>query len=864
MSTGTGSKRRKTTRMRVKLSDALARMIIRIGGIGTIGTVSLVGVLLVVVVAPLYFEASIEPKGFNSLETKEIPLETVFDEYRTISWSLFADGNLQVRRTDTLELLSEQNLTNGKTITSSTFELESDELVLGMEDGSALLGSIGFKTSFLNEDQIEQEYLQLQENQIATYEKGTVQITPQGQFRIQKLNVNLSQPLQLSPQAITHLDAILPLNDGGAGRKAKKLVFIDAAGRAQIGNVIENANMFTGEVELKFEGVDLPLSNNRTTTPDYLRFYGIGDRVYLIWKDGELHRFDTRNTKSGIPSPVIEDLLPDHSLHITALEFSLGNATLIVGDSGGNLAGWLQTRSKDGQAGDFFQLVHQLPKGQSSITSLGFSSRSRMISAGYADGTLKVFHVTTDQEIFSTQIGSGREILKTFITPKEDGLVAITEDSLWHGDFDPKHPEASIASLFGPVWYEGYDEPKHIWQSSFANSAPEVKLGLRPLIFGTLKATFYTMLFGTPIALLGAIYTSEFLGPRSKAFIKPSVEMMASLPSVVLGFMAGLVLAPFVEYIIPQMLACVFLIPGAFLLGGHLWQLLPRDWQLKYANRRFWLIFITIPVAMWISYLLGPQIEEFLFSGDIRSWLENHDQGNGIGAWMILWLPLSVLIVGFLFATVVTPKVRTGAHKHSRIQFGSLALMRFLLASLAVLLIAYVISATLDGIGWDPRGTYVDRYDQRNAFVVGFVMGFAVIPIIYTIAEDALSTVPNHLRSGSYGTGATTWQTTVRIVIPTAMSGLFSAVMVGLGRAVGETMIVLMAGGNTSVEDWNMFNGFRTLSANIAVELPEAVRNSTHYRTLFLAALTLFVLTFVVNTIAELVRLRFRKRAYQL
>ena len=95
-------------------------------------------------------------------------------------------------------------------------------------------------------------------------------------------------------------------------------------------------------------------------------------------------------------------------------------------------------------------------------------------------------------------------------------------------------------------------------------------------------------------------------------------------------------------------------------------------------------------------------------------------------------------------------------------------------------------------------------------------------------------------------------------------AGCFRLSWLGLGRAVGETMIVLMAGGNTSVEDWNMFNGFRTLSANIAVELPEAVRNSTHYRTLFLAALTLFVLTFVVNTIAELVRLRFRKRAYQL
>jgi phosphate transport system permease protein len=153
---------------------------------------------------------------------------------------------------------------------------------------------------------------------------------------------------------------------------------------------------------------------------------------------------------------------------------------------------------------------------------------------------------------------------------------------------------------------------------------------------------------------------------------------------------------------------------------------------------------------------------------------------------------------------------------------------------------------------------------QRNALVVGFVMGFAVIPIVYTIAEDALSAVPEHLRAASLGAGATQWQTAVRIILPTAMSGIFSAVMVGLGRAVGETMIVLMAAGNTPVLELNPFNGFRTLSANIAVELPEAVRDSTHYRMLYLAALVLFAFTFLLNTVAELVRQRFRKRAYQL
>ena len=88
--------------------------------------------------------------------------------------------------------------------------------------------------------------------------------------------------------------------------------------------------------------------------------------------------------------------------------------------------------------------------------------------------------------------------------------------------------------------------------------------------------------------------------------------------------------------------------------------------------------------------------------------------------------------------------------------------------------------------------------------------------------------------------------------------------MIGMGRAVGETMIVVMAAGNTPILDWNVFNGLRALSANIAVELPEAVRDSTLYRMLFLAALALFVMTFVINTGAEIIRLRFRKRAAQL
>ena len=113
-------------------------------------------------------------------------------------------------------------------------------------------------------------------------------------------------------------------------------------------------------------------------------------------------------------------------------------------------------------------------------------------------------------------------------------------------------------------------------------------------------------------------------------------------------------------------------------------------------------------------------------------------------------------------------------------------------------------------------------YDQRNCLVVGLAMGFAVIPIIFTIAEDSFTSVPQHLTAASLALGASRWQTAVRVVLPTASPGIFSAVMIGFGRAVGETMIVLMATGNTPVLDWSIFNGMRTLSANIAVEIPEA------------------------------------------
>ena len=390
-----------------------------------------------------------------------------------------------------------------------------------------------------------------------------------------------------------------------------------------------------------------------------------------------------------------------------------------------------------------------------------------------------------------------------------------------------------------------------------------MKLGLGPLIFGTIKATFYTMLFGAPLALLAAIYTSEFLSNRMRSRIKPMIEMMASLPSVVLGFLAALVFAPVIETMVPTTLAAFVMLPLAYLLGSYLWQMIPKQLFQRLQRYRFSFLFLPLAVGFFAAVQAGPWAERLLFAGNIKAWMSGR-VGSGSSAWLLLFLPICSVATVFLMVSVVNPFLRQHTDRLSRGWFAQLNTLKFIAGTVFAGLVAFGISWSLSSTGFDPRGSFVDKYEQKNVLVVGFVMGFAVIPIIYTIADDALSTVPNHLRSASLGCGATQWQTSINIVIPTAMSGLFSALMIGLGRAVGETMIVLMAGGNTPVTDWNIFNGFRTLSANIAVELPEAVKDSTHYRTLFLAALTLFVLTFLVNTIAEVVRLRFRRRAYQL
>ncbi len=496
-----------------------------------------------------------------------------------------------------------------------------------------------------------------------------------------------------------------------------------------------------------------------------------GAQLFAATADGHLYRWDAIPRLSSEPEVVTVNG------KVSSMTLLLGGRALVVGLERGAIQVWL--RAPRGDSPPKLTYVREFPPHESAIRFLAPSRRGKGFVAVDERGGVGIYHSTSERVIWRGESGL-RSVSALGFSPKADTVVIAGAAGISIFDVDNPHPDVSLRALFLPMWYEGYEKPEYVWQSSGGTDDFEPKYSLVPLLIGTLKGTFYSLLIAIPLGVLGAMYVSQFMHPRLRNVIKPTVEIMAALPSVVLGFLAGLWLAPRVEEAFSALILMVLSFP--FVVGGTgmLWERLPLAWRTRMPVGAEAIAFcVSLAAATVLSILLSDPFEALVFGGNFQAWL--------LGA--------------------------TGLH-----------------------------------------------YDQRNAIIVGLAMGFAVIPIIFAISEDAFSNVPRNLVSGSLALGANRWQTVSRIVLPTASPGIFSAIMIGFGRAVGETMIVLMATGNTPISEWNPFNGFRTLSANIAVEIPEAPQFGSLYRVLFLAALLLFMFTFVLNTAAELVRQRLRER----
>lgn len=511
-----------------------------------------------------------------------------------------------------------------------------------------------------------------------------------------------------------------------------------------------------------------------------------GSSLLVAGDDGQVHYFVLANGALTLRQ-TFSPFGAGAGNELTSMDFILGDVSMSFGSKKGEAVIFSLYVPKGGKE-RLWGKTKTFPSLPGAVNSFASSLRNKTFLVASGE-TASLRYSTTESVRWEAKLPFA--VSHAVIGGKNDRLLFLdTTGKLQIYTLSDPHPEASWHALFGKLWYEGASEPKYEWQSTGGTDDFEPKISMVPLLIGTLKGTFYAMLFALPIAILAALYTGLFLEQKFKRVIKPALEIMASLPSVVLGFIAALWLAPLLETRVPSVLMAVILVPASALLFGWFWAGLPYTKRRRIRPGYEFFVFVPILFLVgWVAWSLGPVVEQVCFSFT--------DPATG--------------------------------------------------------------QRVADFRQWWPHVTGAD-FQQRNSLVVGFIMGFAVIPIVFTITEDALSNVPSALTSASHALGASRWQTAIHVVLPTASAGIFSAVMIGLGRAVGETMIVVMATGNTPIMSGNIFNGFRSLAANIAVELPEAPHHGTLYRTLFLGAMLLFLMTFAVNTVAEVLRQRLREK----
>jgi phosphate transport system permease protein len=897
-STFTGRSRRRKTHPWVRAGDALARAVITLGGIGTILAVLAVAVFLLAVALPLFRPARLTLERPSSIvEGATAPSSASAggggaattclgaDEAGVVAW-LFApramaktgepsDGGL-IRVFSIAEgtpLLTRTAADCGLDRATTISILPGGiQAVVGFDDGSFRIGRLGLESTFLAADALPPAAAGLAPGAAGVYEDAVIVRAHSGQCATVRLVTEFDAP---PSTALQHpvIDADITMLTGGP-----LVAALDTTGQVRVETISTRRNLLTDELITTASGATIEgkpadaAGNASGFVPRFVRVSELGDQLFLIAEDGAARRYEIREVESPVLMESFDVATDRHTVTCVARVFG-GNA-LAIGDSAGVVQVFFATRQADAAATDGLQMAaaKSFPPTVGGgpahgITALAASPRSRLLAVADASGGIRLVQTTTGATAASMRGGESggldapaRQLL---IAPRENRLLAADGAEMAAWALNAGYPEVSWRSLFSRVWYEKYSDHVHAWETT-GHESFESKFGLVPLIFGTLKATLYSMLFATPIAILAAIFASQFMHPRWKARIKPTIEMMASLPSVVLGFVAGLIFAPIIERSLMTMLAGFFGVPLTLLTGAFFWQLLPAGWRSRYAAWRFPLIaVIALPAGAAVAAAAAAPMERLLFNGDVAAWLDGRG-GSGFGGWVLALLPLAGVLAAMLVGRFVNPWLRRNSRGWSQQQAAIASLGTFAVGIALALALAIAAASFLDALRLDTRGGLFGTYVQRNALIVAIGMSFAIIPLIFTIADDALSSVPDHLRSASLGAGATPWQTAIRVIVPAAASGLFSAVMIGLGRAVGETMIVLMAAGNTPLMGWNLFNGFQTLSAAIATELPEAARGSAHYRVLFLAALTLFGMTFVVNTAAEIIRQRFRRRSHEL
>jgi len=723
------------------IMDKLTQVGVTIGGTMVFVALLLIFFYLLYVVKPIFDGAEVAPLVSVDIANDTSPALMVgSDEQNEIIYRVSESGQVDFYHVKNGQLIDTETLSlpQGVEVVGSATSMASEQrFALGLSNGQLLLAGIDFGVTYPNNQRL---------------------ITP-----------NLRYPAGKEPLTVDEKGS--PLNNLVFGYSSDKMSFAyqDQDNLWHLTRQEGEENMMTEEVEwVVTTGLinDAPQDvQQRLMTPD--------QRQLLLRSGDKLFIYNIRDADDISLQQVLE--LELAKAKVTDVSLLAGASSILVSYDSGLVAQYFQV---NGERGRQYREIRSFDTS-SSVASVASEFYRKSFVTVSDKGELTLLYTTSERELFAASFDVNNP-KKIGFSPRSNALVVEAGSKLHLFSVENSHPEVSWSAMWSKVWYEDYPEPKFVWQSTSGSDDFEAKLSLMPLAFGTMKAAFYAMLFATPLAIAGAIYTAYFMSPKVRSVVKPTIEIMEALPTVILGFLAGLWLAPLIEDNLPGILVLLLLLPTSILTTAFAWHNLPGKWKQRLPEVYQELMLIPVIIFIgWFSFAISPSIEVAFFHGDSRMFITNE--------------------LGITF-------------------------------------------------------------DQRNALVVGIAMGFAVIPTIFSIAEDAVFSVPRHLSNGSLALGATNWQTLIRVVLLTASPGIFSAIMMGLGRAVGETMIVLMATGNTAIMEWSVFEGMRTLAANIAVEMPESAIGSSHYRVLFLAAFVLFIFTFFFNTIAEVVRQRLRER----
>lgn len=738
--------------------DRLMTGLIMIGGVSIIVAVFFIFVFIAFKITPLFRAAQVEEVRTLVIPDKDV-LSFGISESRDLIYLLTQDGSLYFVPKDENDprgiFTVDKPLPDDFELLSFYHDKLRDRLVLTSTDGRVQIKELSFRSDF----------------------------TTDSERPVTRPEINSLPMIQLGSDQSPIFNAVF--SAGSRTRLVAGMQRLDEKTTVRVAVLTQRRTPFgMGPLQI---GAQSELTDLLRGEPKQILATGTGDGLVVAYGDGTVDFFRINDSAEVT---LVQSFDPLESGSPTAafdrMEFVLGDQTIIFFDTSGYHVAWNLAFIPE-QSGRFFIPSKTFPDLPGALQSFS-ASRSNKTFLVTSNNFARLSLMTTMATRWQAEMPF--EIRQALIAPRYDALYFLDKKGNIHfSDMVDDHPITGMTAFFARIQYEG--RPGKIWDwQSDGDADFERKLSMVPLMIGTLKGTIYAMFIAVPIALLSAVYVSQFLRPSLKKVVKPTMEIMASLPSVILGFFAGMWLSPIISNAVPSvMLAVIGVFVGA-VITGLIWTRLPNHIRLRVpAGWEFALVFVPAMFVAWLGWQFGQVVEQWMFVQ------YDDDLQRNVGSFR-MWV--------------------------------------------------------VNVLGWD--------FETRNALVVGFAMGFAVIPIIFTISEDSMSNVPNAFRSGSLALGASRWQTAIRIVLPTAAAGIFSALMIGFGRAIGETMIMVMATGNAVVQDFNPFTGMRTLSANIAVEISEAEQNGTLYRTLFLCAFILFTFTFTLNTFAELLRQWLRKR----